>query len=82
MRVVLDTNVIVSAAMTTHGTCGQIVDLLAEGMFEICVDDRVLDEYDTPLLEAMYLDPDRRVRQTCAKWKAKLKAKYASEGQP
>ena len=49
MKVVLDTNVIVSAAMTAHGTCGQIVDLLIDGMFEICADDRILDEYDTVL---------------------------------
>jgi len=49
MKVVLDTNVIVSAAMTTYGTCGQIVDLLVKGAFEICADDRILAEYDTVL---------------------------------
>ena len=49
MKVVLDTNVIVSAAMTTHGTCGQIVDLLIKGVLEVCADDRILDEYDTVL---------------------------------
>ena len=49
MKVVLDTNVIVSAAMTTYGTCGQIVDLLADGMFDICADDRILNEYKTVL---------------------------------
>lgn len=49
MRVVLDTNVIVSGVMTTHGTCAQIVDMLGEGIFEICADDRILDEYDSVL---------------------------------
>jgi len=49
VKVVLDTNVIVSAAMTTYGTCGQIVDLLTDGMFEICADDRILNEYETVL---------------------------------
>jgi len=49
MKVVLDTNVIVSAAMTTHGPCGQIVDLLVSGGFGICADDRILNEYDTVL---------------------------------
>ena len=49
MKVVLDTNVIVSAALTTHGTCGQILDLLTEGIFAICTDDRILDEYATVL---------------------------------
>ena len=49
MKVVLDTNVVVSAAMTAHGACAQIVDLLADGVFEIVADDRVLEEYDTVL---------------------------------
>lgn len=49
MRVVFDTNVIVSAAMTPHGTCAQIVDLLGEGIFEICANGRILDEYDSVL---------------------------------
>jgi putative PIN family toxin of toxin-antitoxin system len=49
MRVVLDTNVIVSAALTTHGTCAQIVEMLGEGVFEICADGRILDEYDSVL---------------------------------
>ena len=49
MKVVLETNVLVSAAMTAHGACAQIVDLLAEGMFELCADDRILAEYETVL---------------------------------
>ena len=36
----------------------------------------VLDQYDVPLLESMYLDPDRSVRQSCAAWKAKIAEKY------
>lgn len=49
MKVVLDTNVIVSAAMAAHGVCSQILDLLADGAFAVCADDRLLDEYDTVL---------------------------------
>lgn len=49
MRVVLDTNVIVSGALTAHGTCARVVDLLSEGVFEICADDRILDEYESVL---------------------------------
>lgn len=49
MRAVLDTNVVVSAALTAHGTCAQILDLLADGAFALCADDRILDEYDTVL---------------------------------
>lgn len=36
----------------------------------------ILDEYDIPLFEAMYLDPERHVRQTCAKWKIKIQKRY------
>ena len=49
MKAVLDTNVLASAAMTTHGVCAQILDLLVAGVFGICADDRLLDEYDTVL---------------------------------
>lgn len=49
MRAVLDTNVIVSAALTAHGACAQIVDLLAEGAFAICANDSILGEYDDVL---------------------------------
>ncbi|NQT52453.1 putative toxin-antitoxin system toxin component, PIN family, partial [bacterium] len=49
MKVVLDTNVVVSAAMTVHGVCARIVDLLADGAFGACADDRILDEYDSVL---------------------------------
>ena len=35
----------------------------------------LFDEYDIPLLEAMYMDPDRTVRQICARWKEKINTK-------
>jgi len=49
VRLVLDTNVIVSGAMTAHGPCGQILNLVADGIIEICVDDRLLAEYESVL---------------------------------
>ncbi|MBS1237829.1 MAG: nucleic acid-binding protein contains domain-like protein [Deltaproteobacteria bacterium] len=49
MKVVLDTNVIVSGVLTAHGVCAQILDMLTEGVFGIYVDDRVLAEYDSVL---------------------------------
>jgi putative PIN family toxin of toxin-antitoxin system len=59
VRVVLDSNVVVSGVLTTHGVCGQILDLLVEGLFEICVDHRILDEYHNVLhREELGLDPD------------------------
>jgi putative PIN family toxin of toxin-antitoxin system len=47
VRVVLDTNVIVSAVLTTHGPCAQILDMLADGVFGLYADDRILSEYDS-----------------------------------
>ena len=47
MRVVLDTNVVVSCLITTHGVCGQILDLMTDGVFEPSVDDRILAEYES-----------------------------------
>ncbi|HWE04835.1 MAG TPA: HEAT repeat domain-containing protein [Tepidisphaeraceae bacterium] len=41
----------------------------------------LLDEYDTPFLDAMYLDPSREVRVACAQWQQKLNHKPASEVQ-
>jgi len=49
VRVVLDTNVIVSAVQTTHGPCAQILDMLADGVFGIFAGDRILAEYDSVL---------------------------------
>jgi putative PIN family toxin of toxin-antitoxin system len=42
---VIDTNVLVSAALTPQGACGEVVDLVFAG--EICpvLDDRVIAEY-------------------------------------
>lgn len=49
MTVVLDTNVLVSAMLKPHGRCGQILDLLLDGVIDACVDDRMLSEYDAVL---------------------------------
>ena len=49
MKAVLDTNVVVSAALTVHGVCARIVDLLADGVFGVYLDDRILEEYATVL---------------------------------
>ncbi|MBN1105281.1 MAG: putative toxin-antitoxin system toxin component, PIN family [Deltaproteobacteria bacterium] len=49
MKVVLDTNVIVSAVLTSHTVCAQILDMLADGVFAIVADDRILREYDSVL---------------------------------
>lgn len=49
MRVVLDTNVLVSAVLTANGACARIVDMVADGAFDLYADDRILAEYDSVL---------------------------------
>lgn len=49
MRVVLDTNVLVSALLTPSGTCARVVDLATEGAVVLHVDDRILAEYESVL---------------------------------
>ena len=45
IRVVLDTNVIVSGMINAAGAPGRIIDLVREGHVELVVDDRILAEY-------------------------------------
>jgi uncharacterized protein len=45
MKVVLDTNVIVSGLINTDGTPAQIVNLLINGRITVLYDDRILSEY-------------------------------------
>lgn len=54
MKVVLDTNVVVSGLISAHGPCGQIVGLLFEGVLEPCVDERILEEYQAVLVRPCF----------------------------
>jgi putative PIN family toxin of toxin-antitoxin system len=45
MRIVLDTNVLVSGLIRADGPPGRIVDLLRAGRLTLVVDDRILAEY-------------------------------------
>ena len=45
MRIVLDTNVLVSGLLNPHGAPGRIVDLLAFGDLVVLYDDRIIAEY-------------------------------------
>ena len=45
MKVVLDTNVLVSGLMTRGGTCAIILDLLTEDRLMVALDGRLMNEY-------------------------------------
>ena len=45
MRVVPDTNVVVSAVLTPSGPPFEIINLASKGLIQLCVSDAVFDEY-------------------------------------
>ena len=60
MRVVLDTNVLVSGLLSPFGVCGDIVRMLTSGAVVLCVDARILLEYDEVLRRPKFqIDPSR-----------------------
>lgn len=60
MRIVLDTNVLVSGLLQPFGAPGQIVRLVASGELALCHDSRLLAEYQEVLLRKKFrFDPER-----------------------
>ena len=49
MRVVIDTNVLVSGLLSPFGPPGRIVDLLTSGLLVLLFDDRTMQEYQDVL---------------------------------
>ena len=49
MKVVLDTNVLVSAVLRPGGPPGDVLNLILNGEIIVCLDDRILDEYESVL---------------------------------
>ena len=54
MRVVIDTNVLVSGAINPHGPPGRIVDAILAEMLTVLYDDRILGEYRAVLVRPMF----------------------------
>ena len=50
MRIVLDTNVVVSGLLTASGPPGQLLELVSSGDLVLVVDDRILSEYQEVLV--------------------------------
>ncbi len=60
MKIVLDTNILVSGLLQALGPSGRIVRLAAAGVLTLCYDPRILAEYrDVLLRERFGFDPDR-----------------------
>jgi putative PIN family toxin of toxin-antitoxin system len=54
VRIVLDTNVLVSGLLNPAGPPGRILDLVLSGDLELAVDDRILVEYGTVLRRSRF----------------------------
>jgi putative PIN family toxin of toxin-antitoxin system len=63
MRVVLDTNVVVSALLTAGGTADLALQLILQGEVTLLADSRILAEYDevTARPRFGFAEPERRV---------------------
>ena len=46
MWTVFDTNIVISGLLTSTGTCGRLLDLVLESVVILCLDDRILEEYE------------------------------------
>jgi putative PIN family toxin of toxin-antitoxin system len=59
LRIVLDTNVLVSGLLSPFGPPGEIVRMVSSGSIVLCVDARILGEYEEVLLRPRFgFDPD------------------------
>jgi putative PIN family toxin of toxin-antitoxin system len=59
LRIVLDTNVLVSSLLSPFGPPGEIVRMVSSGAVVLCVDARLLAEYDDVLARPKFgFDPD------------------------
>lgn len=54
MKVVLDTNVVVSGLLSPFGPPGEIIRMAASGGIELCYDARILSEYQNVLVREKF----------------------------
>ncbi len=54
MKIVLDTNVLVSSLLNPYGAPGRIVLLVADGKLSLCFDARIIAEYRDVLLRPVF----------------------------
>ncbi len=61
MKIVLDTNVVVSAFLNLYGKPAKILRLILQGDIELIVDERILNEYENVLLRPVFGLPQKEV---------------------
>ncbi|MFH1777401.1 MAG: putative toxin-antitoxin system toxin component, PIN family [Candidatus Omnitrophota bacterium] len=54
MKLVLDTNVVVSGLLSPFGPAGEIIRMVAAGYLTLCYDARILSEYENVLVREKF----------------------------
>ncbi|MEI6083492.1 MAG: putative toxin-antitoxin system toxin component, PIN family [Verrucomicrobiota bacterium] len=67
MKIVLDTNVLVSGLLNPQGNPAQVVALAMAGAIQVCHDQRILDEYAEVLARPRFQFDSQRVREVLTK---------------
>jgi putative PIN family toxin of toxin-antitoxin system len=70
MRVVFDTNVLVSGVLSPGGNCARLLELAIEDEIEVWVDERLLAEYERVLRYPRLRLPGEEVRTLMDWWRS------------
>ena len=70
MRIVLDTNVVVSGLLQSKGNPAQVLALVLSGAIQVCHDERILAEYAEVLARPRFKFDPKRVREVLNKIEA------------
>lgn len=79
MKVVIDTNVIVSGLISPFGSSGEIIRMVASGDLQLCYDARILSEYQDVLVRKKFPFDQIRVGDLLEQIKA---CGYVATGKP
>jgi len=61
---VIDTNILVAALIQPASFCGRLLDLVVDGAVAVCVDDRILAEYEDVLPRRKFHLPAEKIQTT------------------
>ena len=67
MKLVLDTNIVVSGLLRSQGNPAQVLALVLSGAVQICQDERILAEYAEVLARPRFKFDPKRVREVLNK---------------
>ena len=79
MKIVLDTNILVSGLLSSQGNPAQVLTLALAGAVQACHDERILAEYAEVLARPRFKFDPKRVREVLNKIKTDGLAVDASE---